>query len=120
MNLKEKAISFLQLAGTGKVTEAYDKFVAIDFIHHNPYFKGDRESLKLAMEEAHISSPNKSIEIKLVTQENDTVITHSQIIKEGMTLAAVHIFSFTDEKISEFWDVVQLSEENSPNENGPF
>ena len=35
MNRKILAIEFLKLAGTGKVREAYDRFIAPDFIHHN-------------------------------------------------------------------------------------
>src|SRR3712207_2296644 len=41
----EAATSFLQMAGTGRVQEAYDRYVASSFIHHNQYFKGDRQSL---------------------------------------------------------------------------
>ncbi len=35
MTQKQIAISFLQLAGTGQTKEAFEKFVAPDFIHHN-------------------------------------------------------------------------------------
>jgi hypothetical protein len=45
MSKKDIAISFLKLASSGKVREAYEKYVHPDFSHHNPYFKGDRESL---------------------------------------------------------------------------
>jgi hypothetical protein len=44
MTTKEKAASFLKMAGTGDVQNAYDKFVAPAFVHHNQYFKGDRQS----------------------------------------------------------------------------
>ena len=35
---KESAVSFLKMASTGKVREAYSKFVGASFKHHNPYF----------------------------------------------------------------------------------
>ena len=44
-NHKDAAKSFLQMAGTGKVQEAYDRYVSPAFIHHNQHFKGDRQSL---------------------------------------------------------------------------
>ena len=48
---KEIAVSFLRLASSGKVRQAYEKYIHPDFRHHNPYFKGDRESLLKGMEE---------------------------------------------------------------------
>jgi len=44
MNQKESAETFLKMTGNGDVRAAYDKFIAPNFIHHNQYFKGDRES----------------------------------------------------------------------------
>ena len=51
MSKKEIAEIFLKLASAGKVEEAYDNYVHPDFIHHNAYFAGDRETLKTAMAE---------------------------------------------------------------------
>ena len=51
---KEIATSFLKLAASGKVSEAFEKYVSRqDFRHHNPHFPGDANSLKAAMMEAH-------------------------------------------------------------------
>lgn len=44
-SLKENAMSFLQLVASGEVREAYRRFSSPDFRHHNPYFRGDAESL---------------------------------------------------------------------------
>ncbi len=120
MTQKQIAISFLQLAGTGQTKEAFEKFVAPDFIHHNQYFKGDRASLQNTMQEAHETSPNKSIEIKQCIEEGDTVVTHSLVVKEDMEIAVVHIFRFENDQIAELWDLGQVIEKESPNENGLF
>ena len=120
MTKKEIAISFLQLAGNGKVKEAFDKFISADFFHHNQYFQGNREALKKAMEDAHQTSPNKSVEIKYCYADGDTVITHSLVVKQNMEIAVVHIFRFSGDKIVELWDLGQPIEKNSPNENGLF
>src|SRR5262245_37915224 len=123
MSQKEMAVSFLQMAGSGKVREAYEKFIAPDFIHHNQYFKGDRESLMLAMEEASRKSPNKSIDIKHVYEAGDTVITHSLVMRQDPAepgIAVVHIFRFNNGRIVELWDLGQPMIKESPNENGMF
>ncbi len=123
MSLKEVAASFLKLAGGGKVREAYERFVASDFIHHNQYFKGDRESLMAAMEEAHQKSPNKAVDVKKVYQDGDVVITQSLVSRQDPaqpSIAVVHIFRFNNGRIAELWDIGQPLIKDSPNTNGIF
>lgn len=123
MTNKERAVSFLKLAGSGSVEEAYEKYIAPNFIHHNQYFKGDRASLMHAMVDAHKSSPNKLIDIKRALEDGDTVVTHSHVMRqnpEQAGVAVVHIFRFENDKLVELWDLGQLLDKNSPNENGPF
>ena len=79
---KEAAKSFLKMAGMGKVQEAYDQYVAPSFIHHNQYFKGDRQSLLKGMQEASKTTPNRSIEIKRIYEDDNTVITHSLVTRQ--------------------------------------
>src|SRR4051812_38805750 len=120
---KEAATSFLRMAGTGKVKEAFDQYVAPSLLHHNQYFKGDRESLLTAMEEASKTTPNKSIEIKYVYEDGDTVLTHSLVTRHDPAaphIAVVHIFRFEHDRIAELWDVGQAISKESPNENGVF
>ena len=123
MTNMERAASFLRLAGKGEVARAFAELVAPSFIHHNPYFKGDRQSLMSAMEEAHAKAPNRAIEIKATIEEGDRVVTHSLVIRQDPDadpIAVVHIFRFEGGKIAELWDVGQLLPKGSPNENGPF
>lgn len=122
MSKKEIAISFLKHAATGEVRTAYEKFVSLNFIHHNQYFKGDRASLLRAMEEAHKASPNKSIDVKQVIEECDKVVAHSVVRRKDESLpliAVVHIFRFEDNMIAEMWDIGEEVDIHSPNENGP-
>ena len=123
MTKKEAAVAFLKTAGTGKTDEAYAKFIAPSFVHHNQYFKGDRESLKMAMAEAHEKSPNKLIEVKQVFEDGNFVITHSRVVRvnpDEPEIAVVHIFKFKGDKVVELWDLGQLLSKDSPNENGAF
>lgn len=120
MDKKTIAQSFLMLAGLGEVNKAFEQHVAPNFIHHNQYFKGDRQALLEAMDEAHQTSPNKAIDIKQCFIEGDKVITHSLVQKTDMDIAVVHIFRFENDKIVELWDLGQFIDKNSPNENGLF
>ena len=120
---KEAAKSFLKTAGTGNVQQAYDQYVAPSFIHHNQHFAGDRQSLLTAMQEAAKATPNKSVEIKRIHEDGDTVITHSLVTRqdpEAPDVAAVHIFRFEGDRIVELWDLAQPLSKQSPNENGLF
>src|SRR6266404_6378546 len=97
MSPKDAAVSFLKMAGGGNVRAAYERFIAPEFIHHNQYFRGDRESLMVAMEEASRKSPNKTIDIKHAYEADDTVTTHSHVTRQNPAepdIAVVHIFRF--------------------------
>jgi len=118
---KDSAITFLELASSGRVDEAFEHFVAPGFRHHNAYFPGDREALAQAMKEAHVSAPNKVFEVRQALEEGDRVAVHSRVRKAaGPEIAVVHIFRFEGDRIAELWDVGQQEPENSPNENGMF
>jgi len=123
MSRKESAVSFLKMASAGRVEDAYARFIAPTFIHHNQYFNGDLESLKVAMAEAHATSPNKLIDVKQVFEDGDHVITHSLIVRGNPSdpdIAVVHIFRFDGDKVVELWDLAQILSKDSPNGNGAF
>ena len=117
---KEAAMEFLRLAASGRVREAYQKHVAAGFRHHNPYFRGDAESLAAGMAENCAKFPDKKLEIQRAIEESDLVAVHSRVrMKPGdADMAVVHIFRFKADLITELWDVG--APENSPNEHGMF
>lgn len=53
------AVSFLQLASSGKVREAFEKYIGNGFRHHNPFFEGSAGALQAGMEENARQSPDK-------------------------------------------------------------
>jgi predicted SnoaL-like aldol condensation-catalyzing enzyme len=122
LTLKEIAVSFLQLVASGKVREAYQNHIGPGFCHHNPFFRGDADSLMLAMEEDAAKNPHKVLEVKHSIEESDTVAVHSHVKQnpEDLGVAVVHIFRFQNEQIIELWDLGQAIPEDSPNENGMF
>lgn len=119
---KQMALDFLKLAASGKVDEAFERYVDPSFIHHNQYFKGDRASLISAMKQSSVAMPNKKFETKLVLEDGDKVAAYSsvQLLNANMHIAVVHIMRFQDHRIVELWDIGQQIAKDSPNENGLF
>lgn len=119
---KEIAKTFLRLAATGSVREAYESFVDPGFRHHNPYFPGDAESLRKGMEEAHAKFPQTAIEIQRALEEGNLIAVHSKVkhAPAGRDIAVVHIFRFKGMRIVELWDIGMEAPESSPNQYGLF
>lgn len=119
---KDKAVNYLQMIVAGQIDEAYEKHTSPEMRHHNPYFPGDRESLKQAMKENDGMSPNKTLDVKQTIEEGEMVMVFSHIKQnpEDLGAAVIHIFRFQEGKIIEMWDVGQPVPEESPNENGMF
>jgi len=119
---KDIAISFLEMASAGKVSEAYSKFVGVGFKHHNAFFEGSAESLMAGMEDNALQNPDKVLEVKRVIAEGELVAVHSHVQqKPGEPGAAVvHIFRFENGLIVELWDLGQPVPDESLNQFGMF
>ena len=119
---KESAINFLKLASSGKVRDAYSKYVGERFKHHNPYFEGSAKALEAGMQENADQNPEKSLDVKQALAEGDLVAVFSEVHhKRGDRGAAVmHIFRFENGRIVELWDVGQEVPENSQNQYSMF
>jgi predicted SnoaL-like aldol condensation-catalyzing enzyme len=120
--LKEAAVEFLRLVASGKVSDAYERYIGDGFRHHNPYFRGDAASLREAMQMNVASNPDKILEIQRALQDGDEVAVFSRIMRhpDDRGSAVVHIFRFKDNRIVELWDIGQTVPEDSINENGMF
>ena len=119
---KQLAMDFLQMVVSGEIRKAYDQYVSQDFKHHNPYFKGDRETLLVAMEESHKQFPHKTFVTYRAFEEGDLVALHSSMhLQPGAKpIAVVHMFRFEGDMIVEEWEVGQQIPDEMPNENGIF
>lgn len=118
---KDIAITFLQMVSSGEVDDVYKKFIHPDFIHHNVYFKGDRESLRIGMKENAQEFPNKTYETIHALEDGDLVTVHGKVnLSDDMIFGVIHIFRFEGEKIIEVWEASQQELKDSPNENGLF
>lgn len=119
---KDTAIDFLSLAASGNAKEAFRLYVGEGFRHHNPYFKGDADSLMNGMDENAAENPDKVLEIWRVLEDGDYVTLHARVRMNPNDTgwAVVHIFRFENDRIVELWDVGQEIPEDSPNEYGMF
>lgn len=122
IKLNEIAIDFLILCSKGDSRKAFELYTHHDLIHHNPFFKGDANSLMIAMEEDAEGNANKSFEINNVLNDNGMVAVHSHIRqdKNDAGYAVVHLLKFEEGKIVELWDVVQQVPDEIINKNGMF
>lgn len=119
---KDSAVSFLKLASSGKVREAYLKFVGAGFRHHNPFFEGSAESLQAGMEANASQNPDKVLDVKRVISDGELVAVQSHVQQKpgDPGAAVVHIFRFENDRIVELWDLGQPVPEKSPNQFGMF
>ncbi|MCB0751229.1 MAG: nuclear transport factor 2 family protein [Ignavibacteriae bacterium] len=121
MTNKEIVKDFLTLCAYGKSRDAFKIYVGENFKHHNAYFKGDANSLMIAMEESSKTNPNEIFEIKQILQDGNLVASHSYIKQPNNSeIAVVHILKFNHEKIVEMWDIIHPFPEKITNENGMF
>ncbi len=120
MNKKEMAASFLELASSGKVREAFERYVHPDFKHHLVFFRGDRESFLNAMKENARQFPDKTYKTIHALEDGDLVAVHGRVELAPKVFGVIHIFLFRDDKIIESWEASQEELKNTPNENGLF
>ena len=120
--IKEIGRVFLTLCASGNPGEAFKLYAHKYFKHHNPFFKGDADSLMIAMEESSKINPNRIFEIKHIIIDGDLIVYHSfiQQTQSDAGLVVVHILKFSDNKIIEMWDMHQPIPEIMINENGMF
>jgi predicted SnoaL-like aldol condensation-catalyzing enzyme len=119
---KEAATEFLRLIVSGRIDEAYRKYVDMNGKHHNPFFPAGFPALQKAMEDDHTVHPNKKLSMQHVVCDGDYVVIHSHIVMHPgePDYSVVHIYRFENDKIVELWDCGQLVPPDSPNKDGAF
>ena len=120
MTNKEIALAFLTEVQAGNIKEAYQNYVHTNFVHHMPYFKGDRQSLMEAMQAAHEQYPGKVYEPLRTVAEDDLVTVHGRIVLDSKEYSVLHLFRIENGKIVESWEASQEAIEDPPNKFGLF
>lgn len=121
MTKTEIAETFLKLASSGQVREAFAWHVHSQFRHHNAYFNGDRESLLRGMERNAKQFPEKTYRTLRAVEQGDLVAVHGRVVMSPESQwSVIHIFRFEGDLIIEEWEASQEAFQDSPNENGIF
>ena len=121
-NNKDAAVDFLQLLVSGRIEEAYSRYVDMNGRHHNPFFAGDFAALEHAQLENHIQFPDKQITVAHVLGDGEFVAVHALVVPApgAKGVGIVHLYRFAAGKIVELWDIGQPVPDDSPNEHGMF
>jgi predicted SnoaL-like aldol condensation-catalyzing enzyme len=119
---REIAIDFLTRAARGEARDAMRRYAAPDFVHHNPWFAPDAESLAVAMDANAREHPQKELHVQRTIAEGPLVVVHASVQHEPgqQPAAVVHIFRFEAGRIRELWDIGQEAPPDSPNTAGMF
>jgi predicted SnoaL-like aldol condensation-catalyzing enzyme len=103
-----------------RVVEGFERFVAPEYIQHNPLLPTGREAAVKFL--APRTTRESIADIKRVIAEGDLVVLHvhsrNNLADRGR--AVVDIFRVADDKIVEHWDVVQAVPPTSANTNTMF
>ena len=106
----------------GRVREAYETYVAADYIQHNPMAQNGREAAIAFLEPIYAANPDHRITVHRMIVEDPYIVVHlhGQSSPEDPGAAAVDILRVEDCRIVEHWDVTQPVPESSVNGNAMF
>jgi len=101
---------------------AVDRFIAADYIQHNPKVENGREPLKAFLDFIRGESPTAVHDVKRLFADGDHVIVHYHVRRwpGDAGFAVMDIFRIADGLIVEHWDVSQDVVVDGPNVNGMF
>jgi len=107
---RQLVLDFVELAFVDKqVREAFDRYVAPDYIQHNPDTADGAEPAIAVLEGFQQQFPAFSYEVKRIASEDDIVFlhVHGKTSPDDLGAAIVDIFRIEDGRIVEHWDVMQ-------------
>ena len=93
--------------GRGDVRTAFDRYVATDYIQHNPGLADGRDAARDALAEK-FADPTFSTEVVRQIVDGDLCVLHIRARQDGKPVAAVvDIYRAEGDRIVEHWDVIQ-------------
>lgn len=103
-----------------KVRTAFERYVATDYIQHNPSFPDGREGPIAGLEK--LFGPQAVLDVKRIVVEGDYAVLHilARLNPTERGLAVVDIYRMSKGKIVEHWDVVQPIPAQSANPHPMF
>lgn len=120
---KQNAVAFYDMMfNQSEPRKAIETFVGDEYIQHNPHVGDGKQAFIEYFERMAAEYPDKTTHFKRVIGEDNLVVLHCHQIWPGsQDYAGMDIFRFDDNgKIVEHWDVLQVIEGTSKNDNGLF
>jgi len=101
---------------------AVDRFIAPDYIQHNPNVETGSAPLKAFLDHIKAVNPEGVHDVKRMFADGDHVIVHHHVRRwpGDIGWAVVDIFRIENGLIVEHWDVAQDVVVEGPNPNGMF
>jgi predicted SnoaL-like aldol condensation-catalyzing enzyme len=118
---KKMVTTFYQGLFGDKDYSVIDKYIAPDYVQHNPSLGDGAESLKNAVQVWMKDVPKGKVDFQHTAADGDLVFLHVKTSgATGKTTAIVEIFKVKDNRIVEHWDVIQEVPEKSANKHPMF
>lgn len=105
-----------------KVRQAFETYVAPNYVQHNPLAPDGRDAAISALEPFFNGAPGLSYEIKRIIVDGDLAAVHSLVkfSPQDRGSAVVDIVRLKNGRIAEHWDVIQAIPEKSANPHPMF
>ena len=105
-----------------KPAQAYEQWVAEDYIQHNPIATDGRAAAIKALGPIFAANLDLKVDIKrIIGDETHVAVHYHSVLKPGTKgFAAVDLFRVKDCRIVEHWDVIQPMPETSANPHPMF
>jgi predicted SnoaL-like aldol condensation-catalyzing enzyme len=103
-----------------EVREAFDTYVASDYVQHNPGLPDGRDAARDALA-VKFADPAFSVEVVRSIVDGDVCALHLRARRDGEPVAAlVDIYRAEGDRIVEHWDVIQPWPAGSANDHPMF
>ena len=103
---KQIVIAYTTEVLGNKNLSAIDKYVAENYIQHDPFVGNGRQALK-DMLSSVIAGPKSNFEYARIAADGDLVFLHFKVPFNGKQYAWVDIFRLENGMLAEHWDVMQ-------------
>src|SRR5512133_1250188 len=117
---KKMVSEFYQQLFGDKNPEVILKYLAEDYIQHNPSLPDGRKALYDAVKVWFKDTPKEKVDFQRIAADGDFVYLHVRSKMGTKTVAVVDIFRIENGKIAEHWDVIQEVPEKSANAHPMF
>lgn len=118
---EQLVMTFYQQLFGDKDLSAIDKYIAEDYIQHNPNVADGKSALKQVASQWLSGTPKEKIDLQRIASKDDIVFLHIRSKQpNGDFNAVVDIFRVEGDKIVEHWDVIQTVPKESANPHPMF